>query len=390
MNTLPSFGTSCTAGFDGTTSLGQNSHLSSFAVHHKFRHAARLLPYNRTMQTKTAYWVCQAAGWGAYSLMGLLFTAWAVGWRPDVIVGYILFFGYSIVFTEALRREIIRRKWLDDVSFGRVAMLFGIAALLAVLQTSLIVGINFLFLRLRSDYLTEPIAILETWWGVTWVNGTWIGLYSAITNRRRRREKEARLERELRDAELRALEAQINPHFLFNCLNSIRGLVTENPPLAQDMITRFATLLRYNLNRDVGHTVPLAAEADVVADYLALEQIRFDERLRVRFDIDPKAGSLQVPPMILQTLVENALKHGIGRLPQGGEIRIQAAAEPGTLVLRVENTGQLGEAKPADPQIGLNNVRERLRLLYGGRAGLDLANQNGGYVAATVRIPAAA
>jgi len=342
------------------------------------------------MQTKTAYWVCQASGWGLYSLLGLFFTAWFVGWRPDVIVGYILFFGYSIVFTDALRREIIRGKWLDDVSFGRVAMLFGIAALLAVLQTSLIVGINFLFLRRRSDYLAEPIAILETWWGVTWVNGTWIGLYSAITNRRRRREKEARLERDLRDAELRALEAQINPHFLYNCLNSIRGLVTENPPLAQDMITRFATLLRYNLNRDVGHTVPLAAEAEVVADYLALEQIRFDERLRVQFDIDPKAGSLQVPPMILQTLVENALKHGIGRLPQGGEIRIQAAAEPDTLVLRVENTGQLGEANPADPQIGLNNVRERLRLLYGGRAGLDLANQNGGYVAATVRIPAAA
>jgi two-component system LytT family sensor kinase len=342
------------------------------------------------MKTKTAYWVCQAAGWGAYTIMGMGFTAWAVGWRLDVIVGYILFFGYSIVFTDALRREIIRRRWLDNVTFGRIAMFFGIAALLAVLQTSLVVGISFLFLRNRTEFVTDPVNTLETWWGVTWVNGTWIGLYSAITNRRRRREKEARLERELRDAELRALEAQINPHFLFNCLNSIRGLVTEKPALAQDMITRFATLLRYNLNRDVGHTVPLSAEAEVVADYLALEKIRFDERLRVQFDIDPKAGSIQVPPMILQTLVENALKHGIGRLPQGGEIRIQAAAGPDTLVLRVQNSGQLAETNAGDPQIGLNNVRERLRLLYGSRAGLDIANQNGGYVAATVRIPAVA
>jgi len=342
------------------------------------------------MKTKTAYWLCQAGGWGAYTILGLCFTIWAVGWRLDVIVGYILFFGYSIAFSDLLRREMIRRRWLDDLAFGRIAMLFGIGALLAMLQTSLIVGISFLFLRYRTEYLIDPISIVETWWGSTVVNGTWIGLYSIITNRRRRLEKEARLERELRDAELRALEAQINPHFLFNCLNSIRGLVTENPPLAQEMITRFATLLRYNLNRDVGHTVPLTAEAEVVADYLALEQVRFDERLRVQFDIDPKAESIQVPPMILQTLVENALKHGIGRLPEGGEIRIQAAAEPDTLVLQVENTGQLATGKPPDPQIGLNNMRERLRLLYGGRAALSLANRDGNHVAATVRIPAVA
>ena len=342
------------------------------------------------MTKRTAYWLCQIAGWGVYSVLGFGFTTWAVGWRLDVIVGYILFFVYSIAFTDWLRREILRRRWLDDVSFGRVAKLFGIGALLAVLQTSLIVGISFLLIGRCTEYVSEPLTVVETWWGITWVNGTWIGLYSAITRRRRQRENEARLERELRDAELRALEAQINPHFLFNCLNSIRGLVTENPALAQEMITRFATLLRYNLSRDVGHTVPLSAEAEVVADYLALEQIRFDERLRVQFDIDPKATSVQVPPMLLQTLVENALKHGIGRLPEGGEIRIQAASEPETLVLRVENTGQLDRGKPADPQIGLNNVRERLRLLYGDRAGLELADGDSHHVTATVRIPAGA
>jgi LytS/YehU family sensor histidine kinase len=196
------------------------------------------------------------------------------------------------------------------------------------------------------------------------------------------------MESALHDAELRALEAQINPRFLFNCLNSIRGLVSENPAIAQEMITRFATLLRYNLNRDVGHTVPLAAEAEVVADYLALEQIRFDDRLRVEFEIDPKAQAAQVPPMLLQTLVENALKHGIGQLPEGGEIRIHAAAEPGAVVLKIENSGQLREDTSAGPQIGLNNVRERLRLLYGGRATLQLSNGDRDHVSAIVRIPA--
>jgi hypothetical protein len=342
------------------------------------------------MSTKTAYWLCQAAGWGGYSILGFCLTSWIIGWRIDVAAGYGLFFLYSIAFTDWLRREMIRRRWLDEISFGRVVTLFGIGALLAALQTSLIVGTNFVFRGHRSEYLTDPINILETWWGVTWVNGTWIGLYSLITRRRRQREKDARMESALRDAELRALEAQINPHFLFNCLNSIRGLVTENPVLAQEMITRFATLLRYNLNRDVGHTVPLSAEAEVVADYLALEQVRFDERLRVQFDIDPQAGAVQVPPMLLQTLVENALQHGIGRLPEGGEISIRAAAEAGALVLKVENSGQLTEAKAADSQIGLSNIRERLRLLYGEQAGLQLSNRGALHVAATVRIPAPA
>jgi signal transduction histidine kinase len=342
------------------------------------------------MQTKSAYWLCQTTGWGVYAILGFCFTTWAVGWRIDVIVGYILFFVYSIAFTDWLRREILRRRWLDDISFGIVAKLIAIAAALAALQTSLIAGISFLLIGHRTEYVSEPVIVLETWWGITWVNGTWIGLYRTISRRRRQREKEVRLQQELRDAELRALEAQINPHFLFNCLNSIRGLITENPPLAQEMLTRFATLLRYNLNRDVGHTVPLSAEAEVVADYLALEQVRFDERLQVRFDIDPKTTSVQVPPMLLQTLVENALKHGIGRLPAGGEIWIQAASEPETLVLRVENTGQLAAGKPSDPQIGLNNVRQRLRLLYGDRAGLQLANGDSTHVTAIVRIPAVA
>jgi glucose-6-phosphate-specific signal transduction histidine kinase len=341
------------------------------------------------MKLSAKYWLLQALGWGAYSVVGLFLTAHFVGWRSDVVIGYILFFFYSIAFTDFLRREIKRRRWLDDISVATIAKLFGIGAALAALQTFLIVGVNFLFLGRATDYAAEPITAVETWWGITWVNGTWIGLYSAITRRRRQRETEARLESALRDAELRALEGQINPHFLFNCLNSIRGLVVEDPKLAQDMITRFATLLRYNLNRDVGHTVPLSAEAEVVADYLALEQVRFDERLRVRFDIDPKAEPIQVPPMLLQTLVENALKHGIGKLPAGGEIRIRASAEPDMLVLSVENTGQVNGAASADPQLGLNNVRERLRLIYGGRAGFELKNCENNRVAATVQIPAA-
>ena len=207
-------------------------------------------------------------------------------------------------------------------------------------------------------------------------------VYLAVTSGRRYREKQLAL----RDAELRGLEAQINPHFLFNSLNSIRGLVIENPPLAQDLITRLANILRYNLHRDAGHTVPLDSELEAAGDYLALESARYEDRLRIHFAIDPATRSIAVPPMLLQMLVENGIKHGIAALPGGGELLVSSALEDGTLVLQVENTGQLAEEKTGQPRLGLNNIRERLRILYAGSASLELANRDG-RVAATVRIP---
>jgi len=190
----------------------------------------------------------------------------------------------------------------------------------------------------------------------------------------------------VRAAELRALEAQINPHFLFNSLNSIRGLVVEDPQKAQDMITRFAALLRYNLNRDRQHTVPFSEEAEVVADYLALESVRFEGRLRVQVTVDPEVQTMRVPPMILQALVENALKHGIARRPEGGDVQIHASSVNGNLVLQVTNSGELGPAHSSNTQLGLKNIRERLHLLYGDRASLSLQNGSG-TVVAKVEIP---
>jgi len=122
----------------------------------------------------------------------------------------------------------------------------------------------------------------------------------------------------------------------------------------------------------------------MVADYLALEAVRFEDRLHVEFAIDPAANQIAVPPMLLQTLVENALKHGIAKLPAGGDVVIRASLQPGAMLLQVENTGQLNEPKPG---IGLDNARERLRILYGGRASLHLESRAGGRVIATAMIP---
>ena len=336
------------------------------------------------MKTRTAYWTCQVAGWGAYSAIGALTAAHQVGWRLSVVAGYLLFFLYSIAMTDLFRREIRRRQWLAG-SWWTYDRVFGAAFLVAAVQTVLVFFINWLFDGADSVFL-HPAAALSACMGITITTVFWTIFYIALTGPRRYQEKEVRLQLALREAELRALEAQVNPHFLFNCLNSIRGLVVENPAVAQDMITRLANILRYNLHRDLMHTVPLESEVEVVSDYLALESIRFEDRLRVQFVIDPEAGKVPIPPMFLQTLVENALKHGIAKLPAGGDLLIRANLAPYWLVVEVENPGQLAEAGPEATQLGLANVRERLRILYGNDASLQLENRDG-RVAATVLIP---
>jgi hypothetical protein len=338
------------------------------------------------MKTKVAYWTCQVAGWGGYSVMGAWSAAQQGGWRFSLVAGYLLFFLYSIALTDLLRREIRRRQWLTAPSRRTYARVFGAAAGVAAVQTFLVISINWLFDSERSVYYLHPAWALAAWAGITVFTILWTILYIAATAPRRYREKEVHLQLALREAELRALEAQVNPHFLFNCLNSIRGLVVENPAVAQDMITRLANILRYNLHRDLMHTVPLASEVEVVGDYLALESVRLEDRLRVQFAIDPEAAQVPIPPMFLQTLVENALKHGIARLPAGGDLLIRAVLKPGALVVEVENSGQLAEARPEATQLGLANVRQRLRILYGDHATLQLKNREG-RVAATVLIP---
>ena len=338
------------------------------------------------METSAAYWAFQASWWGIYAAIGLTINVINGGNIPNLIISHICFFVYSIGLTHVFRGQINRQRLRHQSVFRTRLFMFAGVLLVSLIQTTLVISID-TALNGVPEERWSPVALAGLGWGMYVGTLIWTMIYVRITERHAQQQREIQMQLALRAAELRALEAQINPHFLFNCLNSIRGLVVEDPQKAQDMITRFATLLRYNLNRDSRHTVPLAAEAEVVNDYLALEKVRFEDRLRLNVAIDPAAASLLVPPMILQTLVENALKHGIARLPQGGDLQIRASAHNGTLVLEVENTGELTESRSGDTQVGLNNIRERLRILYGDRASLALRNSENGHVVATIQIP---
>jgi LytS/YehU family sensor histidine kinase len=193
----------------------------------------------------------------------------------------------------------------------------------------------------------------------------------------------------VREAEMQTLKAQINPHFLFNGLNNIRALISEDPERARHMLTHLSELLRYAIQLNRTDQVPLSRELAVVRDYLQLESLQLEERLRYAIEVADDCLSVSVPPMLVQVLVENAIKHGLAPRPSGGELLVRAHCAGGELLLSVENTGQLGTGLglTAGTGTGLNNARERLRLLFGSQAELRLEQAAPDTVAARVRLP---
>ena len=207
------------------------------------------------------------------------------------------------------------------------------------------------------------------------------GAYYARESRQR--------DEQLAEARLLTLKAQIQPHFLFNTLNTIALMVRESPRDAERLITRLSELFRHALEGATIHEVPLADEVRFAAAYLEIEGARFEERLRVEWEIDPGALEARVPHLILQPLVENAIRHGIAPRSAAGRLRVAARRENGRVRLVVEDdgVGLDGASRPASPGVGLTNVRARLAALYGPAGELALAARSGGGVTATLVFP---
>ena len=188
-----------------------------------------------------------------------------------------------------------------------------------------------------------------------------------------------RLRAQLSEASLRALKMQLNPHFLFNTLNSISSLMYSDVESADAMLARLSEFLRMTLDRDLADEIPLQQEIEFVRRYLEIEKIRFDDRLQVRIDVDGDVHEAAVPSLALQPLVENAIHHGIAPRPEGGAIEIRARREDGRLHLSVADDG-LGAASLPRERIGLANTRARLEQLYGAEQSLSISNmQRGGF-----------
>lgn len=179
------------------------------------------------------------------------------------------------------------------------------------------------------------------------------------------------------EARLSSLESRVHPHFLFNTLNSISALIREDPSRAERTMERLAALLRYSLDTGRHPLVPLRQELRVVRDYLEIEKTRFCDRLRFSIDVPEEMEELEVPPMAVQTLVENSIKHAISTSRQGGHIAVTARLEPGNLVIAVTDSGPGFDLRAMKEGHGLDNLQERLTALFGGKAQLEMARRDG-------------
>lgn len=180
-----------------------------------------------------------------------------------------------------------------------------------------------------------------------------------------------------RDAELKALRAQVNPHFLFNSLNSISALTSVDPPKAREMCILLAEFLRLTLGLAEKARFSLADELDLLHRYLAIEKVRFGARLQMDERIQESSKTIQVPPLLLQPLIENAVTHGIAHLPEGGFVRLTSEGSNGRVSLAVENSFDPESAPMRTTGVGLKNVRERLAARFGNDAHMRVTAENG-------------
>ena len=337
-----------------------------------------------------SYWVCQLLGWGGYGTayyLAVLVPFHQAGARQ--VAADMCYCLAGVAGTHLLRLRIKRREW-SELSYSRLIPRLIVGALLVGSLQTVALESSLIFEKLLTWPLQgQVLAIVATtvFFSALLV-GLWLSVYLGLQSARRRRSAELRELRSqvlAREAQLRLLEHQLNPHFLFNCLNSLRGMIDEDQGRAQEMVTRLSELLRSSLRPGECGAVSIEEELVTVDAYLDLESVRFEERLRIRKEIDPQARAALFPSMLLQGLVENALKHGIARLPNGGELTLQVIREGDYLHVQVNNTGTLQER--GGHGIGLANARERLRLLYGERARFTLREEPPGHVRASVDIP---
>lgn len=359
-------------------------------------------PLERPTSYGRLYVACQLGGWGLWTVLyiGLMYAQGEVSVKGEVIsrdpgmtdwMVVLATNGLGLLLTHLFRVFVRRREWAQLPLVALLPRMLLSAVVLSAAWTAC----AWPLLRFVTNGPGEVVKISHTTLVLYNVfSGSvllfvWEALYFGyhFFDRSRRSEIERwRLQSTAKEAELRALKSQVNPHFIFNSLNSLRALIEENPPQARDAVTRLANLLRYSLKAGQLETVALADEMRVVDDYLALEQVRLEERLRVRLDVTPLAATAAVPPMLVQTLVENAVKYGVAPRREGGEITLEARAEGGRLRLRITNPGSLN-ARSGSTGLGLRNAAERLRLIFGERARLDLVQDAPDLVAANVELP---
>jgi two-component system LytT family sensor kinase len=324
--------------------------------------------------TRLLYWGAQIGGWFLYGALVMLSTYVDNPKNVNNILFYDIFtfVGYAILFSHIMRRLFFRWGWLE----------MKLPPLLPrIIAASLFCSISIVLATKTTSYLTkmdenEPLSFLKFFNATLSISVLllfWNALYFTyhfFSKSRKQELNNLTLEASRNEIELKNLRTQLNPHFLFNSLNSIRALIEIEPTKAKNSVTALSNLLRKSLMLGKLNLVSIEEEIEMVSNYLDLEKIRFEERLTIKWDIDESINNFQIPPFSFQMLVENAIKHGISNLIEGGEILVRTEKNKDSIIITVENTGTL--KTEVDLGTGIENTRRRLDIQYNGTAKFEL------------------
>lgn len=333
------------------------------------------------------YWGLQIGGWLLYAVVQIVFSFLASGSvTPRRVIFLFIEAVLCLAATHLFRGSIIRWKWLSwpmpklIPSMLLAVMAMAVAVYFMRIPITLVLG-RFDRQALKPSQLlgfTSIYALIFFVWAILYFTYHYFERYR----------KSLKYEASMIEIELNNLKSQLNPHFIFNALNSIRALVDENPIKAKQAINQLSNILRNSLASDKKGLTNFEDELRMVKDYLGLESIRFEERLRTEFDIHPQSSSFLVPPLMIQTLVENGIKHGISRLTKGGMIQVKTFVDNQRLKIHIRNSGHLVTgAKRSNTGLGLENTIQRLKLIYGDDASFRIVNENDNFVLTEVIIP---
>lgn len=335
------------------------------------------------------YWACQIGGWGG----GLLLGIWGEllkpdpepnpGRRPSLVIYVSTVMG--LLISHVFRWVILHWRWKEQ----RLPTLIP-----RVIAASLVSGAVLASVTMPMEsWLWQKagpglISLVMVWLSLHFI--AWAGIYFGYqyyAQLQETRLQKLKMDVSMKETALASLRSQVNPHFLFNGLNTLRDLIETDPAGARAVVTQMAKLFRASLSSGDRHLIPLHQEIETVEAYLLIEKTRFEERLPVRSSIDPATRDTLVPPFLLQTLAENAVKYGVSSGAEPGGIEYTSRlAEDGSLVLTVSNHGQLGQPT-SSTGLGLKMARERLALLFDGRASLTIDPAANGLIVARAVIP---
>lgn len=339
------------------------------------------------MSKAKIYWIFQIGGWASFATLHLTLDFLQETLNIYSFIYAVLLALWYLISTQIFRYFIIKWKWLSatikDVLFKILINLFALTIINFFVHLLILLGLGVLDFEYDLDSVNVGVYSL----GTLSVYFAWT-LFYFIYHYFERYNSALKYEALKNEIELNNLKSQLNPHFIFNALNSIRALVDENPSKSKDAITQLSHILRSSLVINRERLTSFKEEFHTVRDYLDLETIRFEERLRTKFDIDPKSKNFAVPPLMIQTLVENGIKHGISKLKKGGMISLETEVHDTVLNIKIRNNGQLINKKLNSRKgFGLDNTRQRLKLLYGNKATFTIFNEDNNTVLTELNLP---